>query len=478
MGFSHPTSFLFLKELRQIRSDRRFSVLIGLTLLVTFIAAIEGWHRTSEIQELNEEVIDIERETWLNQGSANPHDAAHFGRYALRPTSALEAFDPGVFDYGGSTVWMEAHFQNPPSLRRAENQLSLYPIGFLTPAWIISMFVPLIIGVLLHGSIVGEKERGTLKKLQSFNMKASQLLFSKTAAALVVSGLVVGVLVGLACLPNVLHQQIAIEWMRLVCLLVAYFLAMVTLAISAIFISCVCKKSKQAFWGIVCGWILMAFAVPLFANQVAQDLYPTPRDRDFAAQIQSQAQAPFWLGAAQFEEVALYEAEVLTRHRVTERSNLPLNRDALVLQAHERFANRVYDELYGKLYTAHRQQDYVMRVASLFSPVLAIQRISKGLSGTDLNSQINFAQDAEQHRRTIIRRLNEDMMYHAGNHSFHYEADYKLWEQIEDFKAQSTPVPTVLSSYSFELIVLMVWGLTGLALTWFSLRRLLRPQSS
>lgn len=451
------------KELREYLGDRKLGVLLFLTLLLTLVASLDGWQRVSQQAELFDEVSDIERETWLNQGEANPHDAAHFGRYALRKIPALSAFDPGILDYSGSSVWMEAHFQNPPSIRHAESRIDSYPLAFVTPSWILSVVVPLLLVVLLFGTVVVERKRRTLNLLWVQNARPIQLLLGKLATALLIAAALAVFLVSLSCIPIVLFRNVAVDWSSVLALVICFFVAYSSICGCVILISTIARSRHIAFWLASLLWVFMVFS-PIVVAQAAKDLHPVPRDREFAADIQREAQAPFWLGRAQYEEVAIYEAEIMTRYRALDAQQLGLNRDALVLQAHERFANRVYDRLYGELHEIHEQQESMLRVASIFSPILALQRVSRGIAGTDTNSQIHFAKNAEMHRRSIIEKLNEDMLLNAGEDSFRYVADQNLWQIVDDFEYEKLSLSETLQRYRLELVSLALWALMSLVL--------------
>ncbi len=438
-------------------------MLFTIALLLTLIASLDGWQRLAQDASIRSEASSIERETWLNQGEANPHDAAHFGRYALREIPALSAFDPGVLDYSGASVWMEAHFQNPASNRRAENRIASYPLATVTPAWLLSVIVPLILVILLFGTVVAERERGTLNFLWVQNARPMQLILGKFSSTLIIAALLSVLFVSLSCMPIVFHQDLTIEWLAVFALAVCYFITYVCICGVVILISTVVGTSHIAFWIAALFWVTTVFG-PLLVAQAAKELHPVPRDRDFGSAIQQQAQAPFWLGEAQYEEVAIYEAEVMTQHRALDARELRLNRDALVLQAHERFANRAYDRLYGELYDTHIKQESVLRSASLFSPIFALQRISRGIARTDTSAQIHFAKSAELHRRTIIEKLNEDMMYNAGEESFRYVADRELWQTVDDFEYQPPPFREILKHYQLEIASLVYWTLLSLIL--------------
>lgn len=451
------------KEIYEYLSNRKLWLLLSLTLLLTVVAALDGWQRVSQDAELRNEVALIERETWLNQGEANPHDAAHFGRYALRKVPALSAFDPGILDYSGASVWMEAHFQNPPSFRHAESRVDSYPLAFVSPAWVLSVVVPLLLVVLLFGTVVVERERRTLALLWVQNAHPIHLLLGKCATALLLAALLAILLVSLSCIPIVLFRNLTVDWLRVLALVICFFVAYSSICGCVILVSTTARSPHIAFWLASLLWVSMVFC-PLLVAQAAKDLHPVPRDRDFAADIQQKAQRPFWLGQAQYEEVAIYEAEVMTRHRAMDAQVLGLNRDALVLQAHERFANRVYDRLYGELYEIHDRQEAMLRVASVFSPILALQRVSRGIAGTDTNAQLHFAKNAELHRRSIIKKLNEDMLHNAGEDSFRYVANRNLWQNVEDFAYEELSLSELLQRYRLELLSLALWAVLSLVL--------------
>ena len=131
------TGQLFRKELLEAVRDRRFSILLTVALALALMSSLDGWQRTVDDMQHRAAARDADRIVWLGQSETNPHDAAHFGRYAFRSVAPLSAFDSGITPYTGSAVWTEAHFQNPASLRQAEDIVLVAPLTNLTPAWVI-----------------------------------------------------------------------------------------------------------------------------------------------------------------------------------------------------------------------------------------------------------------------------------------------------------------------------------------------------
>lgn len=445
--------------------DRRFFVVLFVMLVVVVGASLDGWSRFS-FEARNVAVAEtMDREVWDGQGSVNPHAAAHFSRYAFRGLPALAAFDPGVWDFAGSAIWMEAHYQNPASLRRAEDVAAAAPLASLDPAWALRVIAPLILVVLLYGAVAAERENGTLRSLLVHGFRPRHVLFSKTLAAGLVSGGVV--LLGLtgAFAPGLIEASGVLEVRRILLLAAAYVVALVSFAWIIVALSASSRSSAAALVLGIAFWLWSTLLVPIGTAQIAGARYPVPGALEFSERIQREAQAPFWSGDAREPTVAAYEAELVRQFDADSPEALGFDRDGVILQAHEIFANEVYDRVYGELYTAHRAQDRALRIGAFLSPVLALERISAGVSGTDLFAHMTFVEAAESHRRAIVLDLNMDMMQRAHGAGFAYLADAELWRTTPDFAWEPPPIGAVARHYLPEAAALGFWLLLGFGLS-------------
>lgn len=81
------------RQWRLLVRDRR--TVLGLALiLVLGTAALTGAAMHS-VREAERSVAQAdEARVWAMQGAANPHGAAHFGRYLFKPLSPLAVVDP------------------------------------------------------------------------------------------------------------------------------------------------------------------------------------------------------------------------------------------------------------------------------------------------------------------------------------------------------------------------------------------------
>lgn len=449
------------KELVEVARDRRFVGLCAVLFVLSLAASIDGWNRIQADSAAREQAVQADREIWHNQGDNNPHGAAHFARYAFRALPVLAAFDPGVFDHAGAAFWMEAHTQNPTTLRRAEDVAVSVPFASLSPAWIIQVIATLAIAVLMFPAVAGEREQGTLRALSGTGVSARLFAVGKAGAALVVVAALCGLSFITALAPAVAQGGFELPPARLGLMLLGYTLALVAFAQMMLLLSALCASLAQAFASAALVWFVLALAWPALASQLALTVYPDEDEQALKNAIQLQANTPFWAGDAKEPAVAALEAKVLADYGAETFDELGFDREALVLQAHEEFANTVYDRLYGELEATHAAQDTVLRYASLLSPVLALQRLSAGLAGTDLLAQQRFADQAEQHRRKIIEALNRDMMENAGDAGFRYAADRRLWERTPDFVPQPPSLAEVMRHYSLEWMVVLLWLLAA-----------------
>lgn len=452
---------ILTRELLEFKRDRRAIVIVLLMLSLLMAASLDGWNRAAADRLARQDAVATDKTVWVEQGENNPHGAAHFARYAFRDTPQLAAFDPGVFDYAGAAFWMEAHTQNPTTLRRSEDSAVSAPFASLSPAWIVQVMGTLVLATLLFSSVAGEREHGTLRALAAAGVPARDFTTGKVVALGCAAIGIALVVILLAVLPAMLSPDTVISLGRVLLLLIVYTVGLLAFALVIIWVSARAQSLGDAFNGAAMAWLFLAVLGPVLAGQMSVSLYPDIDEQQLKNDIQLKAQTPFWVGEARDPAVAAQEQSVLEEFGGESLEALGFDREALILQAHEVFANQVYDDLYGDLRQRHFDQDAVLRYASLLSPVMALQRLSMGIAGTDLLAQWTYAEQAEQHRRLIIEQLNRDMMIHGGDQGFSYTADRTLWEAIPDFRPRGLSITDIFGHYVVELVSLLAWLLAG-----------------
>jgi ABC-2 type transport system permease protein len=184
----------------RLRNGHFQAVIVALALLflVSFAVSLSQW-KSADAEQRQAQSRD--REQWLNQGSRNPHSAAHFGVYAFKPRLPLSFVDPGLDPYTGSVIWVEAHYQNPARFRPAEEATALQRFGQLTPAVVLQWFLPLFIVLLCFSAFTAEKEQGTLGLTLALGVPPGQLAAGKALGVAAAAGCIllpVALLTGLA----------------------------------------------------------------------------------------------------------------------------------------------------------------------------------------------------------------------------------------------------------------------------------------
>lgn len=288
-------------------------------------------------------------------------------------------------------------------------------------------------------------------------ISARSFMWGKLGAAIVLSCTLVIVSLCVAIVPALWRSEESIPLVRIVLLVLVYAAALLSFAFLVSWFSARLGSSHSAFSATAFAWLFTALLCPVLAGQLATTMFPDVDEQVLKNDIQLKAQTPFWVGDAQESAVIELGEKIAEEFGAESFESLGFDREALVLQAHEEFANVVYDEIYGALTETHLNQDNVLRWASSISPLLAASRISSGVSGIDLMAQLTFARQAEAHRRLIIKQLNDDMMINSGGQAFEYMADEELWKKTPDFEQEPLPLGSVLIRYWFESIALISW---------------------
>ena len=457
---------------------RREPVVFGVLLVflgLVFISLLAGAQRESVFDKERTAALETDRAVWMNQGDRNPHSAAHFSRYAFRPASPLAALDPGVEDFSGLAIWMEAHYQDPAVFRRAEDGGELSRYAQLSPAVLVLIIAPLLVFLLLFGSVAGEREDGTLRQLLATGVHVRQIFIGKFGAGLRITLLVFTAIFVLAGLVSVTLSSASIgvdtAW-RLGSLYVAYTAYLVTCVAIAIGVSALSRTRQSAFVALAVVWAMMTIVVPRLATDVSTTLVPQPDSRSASAEL-SAASNTYYGDKARQKRI---EEEVLQRYGVESIEDLPINYGAYVLQVSEELSEPEFDRFYAQLDDRYARQEKVLRAFALATPTIAVTRLSRAFAGTDREHQRAFAKAAEAHRREMIQMLNEDYMYNAANDGSYYTSDEALWQQFEDLGYQVPALVAFAGAYRFEGLLLLAWLLVAVVFSYRSVVRAARRE--
>ena len=457
-------SEIYKKEITQFRRDGRVITVILILLGLGVAAAFSGWNSVQTMERERRAAVAVDEEVWNNQGEKNAHTAAHFSRYAFQPTSSLAVFDPGITDYVGSAIWMEAHYRDPAKLRPIEDAVEIQRFAELSPAWILQSFAPLLIVLLVFASIAGERENGTLRHVMSSGVKPASVLWGKGLAAFAVLAVLAPIVV-LAVLVSAFSENVTRlpdTGLRLTGMTVGYALYLAAFTLFAIGISAQAARAKTALVVLLGFWAISAVFAPRLASDVGASLSPAPQPAEFSARLSSESSEPFWGGS---DEAAQRRDSVrdglLAEYNVDKIEDLPINYDGYLLQASEEYANDVFDRLYNELYSTYERQQSIARTFAVISPTIAVQNISRALAGSDLYAHRHFADQTELFRRDFVRLLNEEMINNGGQDGYGYVSGNDFWESNPDFEYSPPRISDVTGRIWTDIIVLLAWFAVG-----------------
>jgi ABC-2 type transport system permease protein len=449
------------KEFTETLRDGRFRWAAAIVFGLLLASVVMGGKHYRDVKQQHDLARAETREQWLRQPAKNPHSAAHYGIYAFKPKLALSALDRGVDPFVGQSVWLEAHKQNEFRFRPAQDATALQRFGDLTAATVMQLLIPLLIILLSFSTFAGEREQGTLRQLLSLGVKKIDLACGKALGvagalgALIIPATVIGV-IALALTSE--NGSLTADAPRLTLMFAShllYFIAFIGLSLA---VSARAKSSQMALVVLLGFWIVNGLIATRVITDIAKRIYPTPSAFAFQQAIDREMQSgPDGHDTAGKRAEALKQ-RVLKQYGVEKLEDLPVNFAGLSLQDGEEHGNAVFDKHYARLWNSFERQNRLKQIAGLLSPALAIQSVSMGLAGTDFASHRDFAAAAESYRRTLVKKMNDDMAYSAGKQDFSYLAQPALWQSVEDFRYEAPSTGWALRNQTISLAILVLWA--------------------
>lgn len=459
------------KEFIEALRDKRFFVsgLIVLALLLTALAL--GWKHSRDLEREHTAAQAASERQWLNQGEKSPHSGAHYGVYAFKPQMPLSFVDRGIESFTGSAVWLEAHKQNDFRYRPASDQTALTRFGELTAALVLQILLPLLIILLAFNAFAGERESGTLRQVLSLGVEPAQLAFGKVLGLSAVLGLLLvpAVLIGVIALNSANFDQNFSVW-RIILMTFGYLLYLGIFVAVSLAVSARAQTSRFALLALLGFWIVGCLILPRVATDLARRVYPTPSAMQFANEMENDIKNGGDSHSPSDKRLAELKIETMRKYNVARLEDLPVNFDGIALQAGEDYSNQVFDEHYGELWTRFLQQDKLRQAAAVVAPVLAVGSLSRGLAGTDFAQQKDFAVAAENHRRDLIRTINNHVIAKVKYGDTKYVVGQELWGQVKEFEYAAPNTSEVLRQQTVSLAVLGLWFAAAVAALLWAVR--------
>jgi ABC-2 type transport system permease protein len=457
------------KELLETLRSGRFRLAAGITLLLLVGALAAGSAQVQREAAERSAAAEADRAAWTGQGENNPHSAAHYGMWAFKPASPLAAFDPGVTPYTGTSLFMEAHAVQDARYRPAEDAPPGARLGTLSAALVLQLFIPLLLLLLAYDAFAGERERGTLRQLLSLGVRPRSLLAGKALGVALPVATVLGGALLLALVALFVVGGAAWSLPRFALLAVAYALYLTAFLGVALFVSAWATTARGALTALVAFWVVTSFLIPRLATATAEARYPTPSPAEIAEARAADMEAlPDW--SVRTAEV---EAELMREHGVTSPDRLPVSASGYVLDWFETEETKINRRHLDALADRYERQQRVAALGGLLSPLLPVQLLSMGLSGTDYAHHRHFTDAAEAHRFAYVGQLNRDLMENQRPNERRM-VGAEFWESVPSFSYTPPGAAWALGRHALSAGLLILWAALGLTLAFASVRRL-RP---
>lgn len=460
------------QQWRLLVRDRRLAVLAIALVLVLCTAALAAaaLHGTQEAERRAAQIE--EAHVWERQGPANPHGAAHFGRYVFKPASPLAVVDPGLLPQLGSALKLEAHANNPARNRSIDGGTALDRFGGLSPATMLQSLAPLLIILSGFAAFAGERSRGLLRQELAGGVAPGALMAGRLAglAATVALLLLLSTLAGAAALflaGGTAGALAALLWMMLGYGLYLFGFAALTLAASAAFAS-----ARSALVVLLAFWAMATLFVPRIAPSVAEALVPTLSAPAFEAAVTREVREGPSGHDPQDARLERLRQETMRRYGVTRLEDLPIDFNGVALFEGEKLSTAIYRRHFAALYDGYDRQAEVQRGFALLSPLQALRSWSMALAGTDQHAHRRFLEQADAFRYGLVQQLNRAIIHRPKGGEGPFLADVAAITRDARFSAAPRPLREALARHWLDLAILGAWALLGTLLAFGAARRL------
>lgn len=463
-------------EFRLVMTDGRLPGSAAILLALFALSFYSGWRNYEITSKRNLIAQQQDRLRWLNQGMKGPHAAADQGLMVFRPLPALSSFDPGILAFTGGKAVLGGHREEIFTAKDAEGFHSLHRLGTLTAATTLERFVPLVLILLLYGSVAGERERGTLRQLMSLGVSPGELVAGKlTGTALPLAGLLAFFDLAAMILAAKSHEVELVT--RIAALGFGYLAYLVIVAALVTAVSIRASTSKKALAILVALWCFACVLAPPLAGDIAQWLFPSPTSLDHAVAVMD---ADRKLPTVE-ERRAELRARLLRQYHAASLRDLPVDPIGIELLEEARDAEPIFHRLVGSVYNTYERQNNLYRLAALVSPMFAMQSLSSTLCGSDWAAHRDFTEAAERYRQSVVRMLNEAIAYNPnyrqsrvfpGTDIIVSEAGPELWQRVPEFHFAPAGFGITLQRARLSMAILGAWVIFAGFSVWLSAARL------
>jgi len=450
-----------LEELRAMARSR-VALAAGLLLLaLTATALLVSMEQARGVNAERAQLRERAEQQWNGQPDRHPHRVVHYGQYIFRTLTPLAFFDFGVGPYTGHTLYLEGHRQNSANFSDASQSSPLLRFGLLTPAFVLQTVAPLLIVFLAFGSVARAREGGQLRLALAQGVPGTTLLAGKLLGH------------GAATLLLAAPAWLALGWIGLVhaevrtpaaWMLAGYLAYLLLWTGAAVLVSALAPRARTALLALVAAWMVTVVLVPRMAPDLASSAVARPTRIEMEAAIASQLRS---LGDSHDPDdpyFARFRAGVLAQYGVRRVEDLPVNYAGLVIAEGERLTSALFESSMRADFARKQRQADLLWAGALFSPAIALQRLSAAMAGTDRLSHEQFLLEGEAYRYQFVQALNR---LHAEQVRYHGDREQRIgahfWRAIAPFAQQAPDVDATVWRGAVPTLALFGAWLAALA---------------
>jgi ABC-2 type transport system permease protein len=449
---------IFINEWKGLFRNRILLYLI--TFFVTAVAVVT-WlgivQNQKQVNDQNKAHKHI-RAQWDEMKPTNPHGAAHFGSYAFKSNTVLNSIDEGVNSVTGNVLRLEGHTQNDLVYSEASQSLLISKFGKLKPSLLFQFIIPLFLIFLAFNTYTTERDSGRLKLFLIQGISLRKLVFTKIFSIwlLGVALLFTAIFIQIIFNSNQFNADIALRFFLFISSYGIYYLIMTSITV---FISVMLENGTASLAFTIAIWVLWTIFLPKITSNAVEKLTPIPTRVEFQKAMDEDRSKGIDGHNPSGDREKELEKATLAKYQVDSLSQLPINFDALVMQADEDYGNKVWDKHFGKLYEKFHLQKRNYQLGGLINPFSSLQNISMGTAGTDMFHHLDFLEQAENYRRGFIKALNDKHAYGGSKTGdWSWKADSDFFKSVKDFNYQAPTIINFLAKYIIDILFLLFWA--------------------
>jgi ABC-2 type transport system permease protein len=453
---------LFMKTAFSNKAVFILTLFIGLLLI---FATFTGWTNFKNQNEMKAKYQEQSRKDWLSNPNKHPHRMAHYGNFAFRPKAPLSVFDFGMESFFGNSIYLEAHKQNSTNFSEAGFSTGLLRFGEISIAMILQILLPLLIFFLGFSSIASERENGTLKILLSQGLSWKQLILGKSYGLI---GVIMTLFIPLMMVISIIWVTIqgdninSEEILRLVLIILSYFVYLSIFCVIAVLVSAVSKTSKTALTSLIGLWLMLTIVLPRASQALGKAIYEAPSKAKFESAIDADVTK---VGDSHNPNDPYFKSlkdSVLAVYKVDSVKKLPFNYSGFQMKEGEKISANIYQKHQNRLLAIYEKQNSFSKIVAFFNPFMAIKNLSMSLSNTDFSSYVDFQAQAEAYRYHMTEELNDLQMKYISNDAKSSAGtkniiDKKHWEDLHDFQYKSARISKVFQNDFISILALLFW---------------------